>query len=60
MPRWKLIVVTRGQAGGIGADLRCRQCGRKLEVAEEAWIYHADKRARYYCKGCYRKVWWLR
>lgn len=50
---WELITVTQTLATRL-EDLRCRGCGRKLEVGQEFWIKRGTR--DYYCKGCYKKL----
>ncbi|MDH5437738.1 MAG: hypothetical protein OEX76_02425 [Candidatus Bathyarchaeota archaeon] len=58
---WQLVTVTQTLATKRGDRLRCRRCGRELEVGEEVWRHHITRkrsnRTNYYCKGCYKKLW---
>jgi len=53
---WHLIMVTQRLVTRLG-DLRCRRCGRKLEVGEDIWRHSVGKDTQHYCKGCYKKLW---
>ena len=58
---WRLITVTQMLVTKWGDRLRCRRCGRKLEVGEEVWRHYITRkrssRTDYCCKGCYKKLW---
>ena len=60
MSKWTLITVTKTLVGRYGGELRCKGCGRRLEVGELAWSHYEPSRrsskTSHYCKGCYKRL----